>query len=127
MPNLATVIPAMDLINNVLSLSSDSPYRFCLEIRATLAIGKKTLDKYYNKTDESEVYRIAMGMYLLVTVHMLHISDYDKSFTLATSWSTSSKTPGTTHRSRRLMRLFETYLTGHMHQWKLRWMIMQPG
>jgi len=31
-------------------------------IRAALAIGKKTINKYYNKTDHSEVYRIAMGM-----------------------------------------------------------------
>ena len=30
-------------------------------IRAALAIGKQTLNRYYNKTDLSEVYRIAMG------------------------------------------------------------------
>jgi len=34
-----------------------------LSIRAALAIGKKTLNRYYNKTDHSEVYRIAMGMF----------------------------------------------------------------
>ncbi len=28
---------------------------------AALAIGKQTLNRYYNKTDHSEVYRIAMG------------------------------------------------------------------
>ena len=32
-----------------------------ISIRAALAIGKKTLNQYYNKTDYSEVYRIAMG------------------------------------------------------------------
>ena len=30
-------------------------------IRAALAIGKQTLNRYYNKTDHSEIYRIAMG------------------------------------------------------------------
>ena len=38
-----------------------------LAIKAALAIGKKTLNRYYNKTDHSEVYRIAMGM-LFTTV-----------------------------------------------------------
>jgi hypothetical protein len=33
-----------------------------LAIKAALAIGKKTLNRYYDKTDHSEVYRIAMGM-----------------------------------------------------------------
>ena len=30
-------------------------------IKAALAIGKKTLNRYYNKTDHSEIFRIAMG------------------------------------------------------------------
>ena len=34
-----------------------------LAIKAALAIGKKTLNRYYDKTDHSEVFRIAMGMY----------------------------------------------------------------
>ena len=34
---------------------------YSVSIRAALAIGKKTLNRYYNKTDHSEVYRIAMG------------------------------------------------------------------
>jgi hypothetical protein len=35
-------------------------------IRAALAIGKQTLNRYYNKTDLSEVYRIAMGEWLSI-------------------------------------------------------------
>ena len=38
-------------------------YNYSRSIRAALAIGKKTLNRYYNKTDHSEVYRIAMGKY----------------------------------------------------------------
>jgi hypothetical protein len=53
----------MDLINKVLTASSDLPYEFSLAIRAALTFGKKTMDKYYNKADQSEVYRIAMSTY----------------------------------------------------------------
>lgn len=31
-------------------------------IRHALSIGKKTLNKYYSLTDDSHIYRIAMGM-----------------------------------------------------------------
>lgn len=61
-PNLATVIPAMDHIDKVLATTSDS-HQFSLPIRASLVIGKNTINRYYNKTDQSEVYRIAMSKY----------------------------------------------------------------
>lgn len=64
-PNLAMVIPAMDHIDKVLATSSDSAHHFTVAIRAALAIGKKAMNRYYNKTDHSEVYRIAMGMVFL--------------------------------------------------------------
>jgi hypothetical protein len=35
-------------------------------IRAAVAIGKKTLNRYYDRTDHSELYRIAMGTYHLM-------------------------------------------------------------
>ena len=59
-PNLATVIPAMDHIDKVLTTSSDSN-KHSLSIRASLTIGKRTLSKYYNKAGDSEVYWIAMS------------------------------------------------------------------
>ena len=31
-------------------------------IKAALAIGKTTLNRYYNKTDHLEIFRIAMGI-----------------------------------------------------------------
>ena len=58
------MIPAMDHIDKVLMTTSDSPYQFSLAIRTALAIGKAAINKYYNKTDHSEVYCIAMGMSL---------------------------------------------------------------
>jgi hypothetical protein len=59
-PNLATVIPAMDHIDSVLATSAINN-RYCLAIQAALTIGKKTLNHYYSKTDLSNMYRIAMG------------------------------------------------------------------
>ncbi|KAH7905008.1 hypothetical protein BJ138DRAFT_1018302, partial [Hygrophoropsis aurantiaca] len=60
-PSLATVIPAMDHINKILA-SQCANKKFVRPIRVALAMGKKTLDRYYNLTDASDVYRIAMGM-----------------------------------------------------------------
>jgi len=54
----------MDHIDRVLATSSDIPHKFSLAIHATLAVGKNTINKYYNKTDHSEVYHISMGMFL---------------------------------------------------------------
>jgi hypothetical protein len=62
-PNIATVIPAMDRIGEVIAASAlDS--QFSTPIKAALLMGKKTLDRYYTKTNFSDVYRIAIGMLL---------------------------------------------------------------
>jgi hypothetical protein len=60
MPCLATVIPAMDHIDKTLT-SNSLDFKFEPSIHAAIGISKKTLNKYYNATDQSEVYRIAMG------------------------------------------------------------------
>ena len=62
-PNIATVIPAIDIINGMFATTTEAPDHFCLAIHAALAVGLKTLNKYYNKTDYSEVYRISMGTF----------------------------------------------------------------
>jgi hypothetical protein len=49
---MATVIPAMDHINKHLATAAiDNEYP--LAIKVALAIGKKTLNRYYDKTDHS--------------------------------------------------------------------------
>jgi hypothetical protein len=59
-PSLATVIPAMDHIDTILTSNiADSSYSTA--IASALKIGKKTLNRYYSKTDLSETYRIAMS------------------------------------------------------------------
>lgn len=63
-PSLATVIPAMDHIDEALTTQSLNK-KYEPSIRAALGLAKKTLNRYYNMTDHSEVYRIAMGTYFL--------------------------------------------------------------
>ena len=50
----------MDHINSHLATATQNT-KYPVSIHAALAIGKRTLNRYYNKTDHSEVYRIAMG------------------------------------------------------------------
>ena len=64
-PNLAMVIPAMDVIDETLTTDSLN-CKYKPSIRAALNLGKATLNRYYDKTDASESYRIAMGEYYLV-------------------------------------------------------------
>ncbi|KAL7280274.1 hypothetical protein ACG7TL_005187 [Trametes sanguinea] len=58
-PNLVQVIPAMDLIDEKLATACISPSLHpSIQVAARLA--KDTLNKYYSKTDISDIYRIAM-------------------------------------------------------------------
>ncbi|KAH9011825.1 hypothetical protein EDB85DRAFT_1878177 [Lactarius pseudohatsudake] len=79
-PNLAAVIPAMDHIDKVLATAADSPYQFGPSIRAALALGKNALNRYYNKTDHSEVYWIAM------VLHPCHKLEYFKNTKWEGAW-----------------------------------------
>jgi hypothetical protein len=63
--NLAMVIPAMDVIDSIIATMSEASQKFCLAICTALAVGSITLNKYYNKTDNSEVYHISMGVFHL--------------------------------------------------------------
>ncbi|KAJ3738201.1 hypothetical protein EV360DRAFT_58339, partial [Lentinula raphanica] len=59
--NISTVIPAMDAIDEVFATGILNNEELSEPIRHALSIGKKTLNKYYSLTDDSELYRIAMG------------------------------------------------------------------
>jgi len=61
-PSISTVIPAMDHIDKHLA-SAAAGATYSSAMCAALSIGKHTLNWYYNKTDHSEVYCIAMGEY----------------------------------------------------------------
>jgi len=53
----------MDHINKVLATSANNTSQFSPAIHAALAIDKTVMNKYYNLTDQSEIYCIAMGMW----------------------------------------------------------------
>jgi hypothetical protein len=62
----------MDHIDEHLTTTSEN-VKYSPAIRAALALGKVLLNKYYDMTDHSEVYRIAMGEYLsLIIVTVLN-------------------------------------------------------
>ncbi|KAJ3965909.1 hypothetical protein EV361DRAFT_809920, partial [Lentinula raphanica] len=68
---ISTVIPAMDAIDEVFASGILNEEDLSEPIRHALSIGKKTLNKYYSLTDDSELYRIAMGMYISRNSHRL--------------------------------------------------------
>ncbi|KAK0467346.1 uncharacterized protein EV420DRAFT_1260973 [Desarmillaria tabescens] len=67
-PNLATVISAMDHIDKVLAMAALNNVKFSPPMCAALAIMKNTLNVYYDCTDKSKVYQIAIGMSLVLKV-----------------------------------------------------------
>ncbi|KAF8996546.1 hypothetical protein BDZ89DRAFT_896922, partial [Hymenopellis radicata] len=62
---LATVIPAMDKLDTLLATAvlrkaSDTEIELSDPVKAALLVAKNTLNRYYNLTDQSDVYRIAL-------------------------------------------------------------------
>jgi hypothetical protein len=86
----------MDHIDEHLATAAlDNEYP--LIIKAALAIGKKTLNRYYGKMDHSEVFRIAMGTrcltvtspglsYLLLVLHPHHKLQYFRNAGWEDNW-----------------------------------------
>ena len=55
-------IDSWRLLTGLITLSDDALNKdYLASIRAAATLGKNTLNRYYNRTDESEVYRIAMS------------------------------------------------------------------
>ena len=61
MPCITNVIPAMDWMHANLLAACDNE-DCSTAIHAALKVGMNLLNKYYSIMDNSEVYRIAMGM-----------------------------------------------------------------
>lgn len=66
-PNFAKVIPAMDTIDEKLTTGV---VNFLLDpsIYIALSLGKKTLERYYSKTNEIEAYRIYMSKFIIISI-----------------------------------------------------------
>jgi len=60
-PNVAAIIPAMDAIDEAFANGIIDNQLLSEPIRHALSVGKKTLNKYYALTDDSDIYRMAMG------------------------------------------------------------------
>jgi hypothetical protein len=58
--SLAMVIPVMDHLDKHLATASLDE-KYSLSIHVALSTGKKTLNWYYNQTDDSRLYWIAMS------------------------------------------------------------------
>src|ERR1700691_4933360 len=93
-PNLATVIPAMDHIDEKFTSDSINHTKYEVSIQVSLNLRKKTLNRYYNMTDTSEVYWIAMGMFLILLYMFYRYFSVIQFFTLGTSSHISSKQGG---------------------------------
>ncbi len=66
-PNLAKVIPAMDTIDEKLTtgiVNSLLDPSICI----ALSLGKKTLERYYSKTNETEAYRICISKFIIISI-----------------------------------------------------------
>jgi hypothetical protein len=63
---IAHVIPTMDQIDVMLSSSSTKP--LSPSVKHALSFVQKIMDKYYSKMDLSNIYWIAMGKFLMVSV-----------------------------------------------------------
>jgi hypothetical protein len=57
---IPNVVPTMDRIDAMLSSSATTP--LVPAIKHSLTFARRLMDKYYSKTDLSNVYRIAMSM-----------------------------------------------------------------
>jgi len=90
----------MDHIDAHLATATQNT-RYSIAIRAALAIGNKTLNRYYNKTDYSEVYRIAMGKFIsqvtifidqVSVLHPRHKLHYFKTAGWEDTWIETART-----------------------------------
>ena len=111
MPSIATIIPAMDHIDKHLATATiDNVYP--LTIKVALMIGKKTLNHYYNKTDHSKAFRIAMGMYFPTLLLFFLIY-----YTLITSSNISEMQDGRMSGLRGWKKLFIQNLIYYIDPW----------
>ena len=67
-PNLPSVIPAMDHIDTTFTKLVRPGSKTNPAIRVAISTAKQILNCYYSRTDDAEVYRIAMGEYTVTNI-----------------------------------------------------------
>ncbi|KAK6977237.1 ribonuclease H-like domain-containing protein [Favolaschia claudopus] len=80
---LATVIPAMDKIDSMLATavvkkSAGESKSFSTPIKLALLSAKKTLNRYYSKSDYSRIYRIALNLHPRYKLDYMERNDWDE-------------------------------------------------
>jgi hypothetical protein len=75
---LAHVIPTMDWIDNMLCSSASNPLN--LAVKAALKFAHKLMDKFYSKTDLSNIYCIAMGTLIIHFSYFTLTLHFNQSF-----------------------------------------------
>ncbi len=103
----------MDHIDTHLITASQN-MKYSPAIRASLALGKAHLNKYYNMTDHSEVYCIAMSEFLLLYSILISNNFNQQSYTHVTNFSISETSSGMTSGSPLLSALFVMSSCEHM-------------
>ncbi|KDQ49173.1 hypothetical protein JAAARDRAFT_143779, partial [Jaapia argillacea MUCL 33604] len=73
---IANVIPSMDKIDEVLHPQSISQ-QYYPAIQAVMRLGKATMNRYYSKTDSSNVYRIAMVLHPGLKLEYFQQNDWE--------------------------------------------------
>lgn len=62
----------MDAIDEAFATGIIDQRELCAPLCYALSVGKKTLNKYYSLSDDSHIYRIAMGIFFIqYTIHLL--------------------------------------------------------
>jgi hypothetical protein len=55
----------MDTVDRAFTTASMGDEDFCLPVKLGLELGKRIMNKYYNLTDESEIYRVSIGIFFV--------------------------------------------------------------
>lgn len=111
------VIPAMDFIDSSFTDNIHTQdVHVSPAIRAALRLAKKTLNRYYTLTDASNVYRIAMGMFLSrsFTVDQPTNTEQLQFYIPATRWTIFKTLDGNQHGFQQRASSFATRSTNHM-------------
>ncbi|KAJ3764778.1 hypothetical protein FB446DRAFT_614857, partial [Lentinula raphanica] len=63
LPGVSSVIPAMDAIDEAFASGIVDEVTLPSPVRHALSMGKKTLNKYYQLSDDSYIYRMAIVLH----------------------------------------------------------------
>ncbi|TFY82867.1 hypothetical protein EWM64_g1152 [Hericium alpestre] len=83
-PNLTNVIPAMNYIDERFATDTIDE-KYSVAIRASLSVAKRTLNRYYNLTDDSHVYQIAMVLHPAYKLKYFHDHGWEPEW-IETAW-----------------------------------------